>query len=203
MHAFDLAHLLDYFAHYGYWAVVAFLLLENMGLPIPGETALLAGSALAAQHRLNFEHVILVGIAASIAGDNIGYVIGRWGGRKLLHRYHTAFHIPSRLVEKAEGLIARHGAPIICIARFIAGLRMVAGPLAGMLGMRWTLFALCDLVGATVWVCTIATLGYSFGNRLPWLMHAMGHGGRILAAVGLVTLFVVWKIKQKRAQKTA
>ncbi len=198
MDAIDLPYLLEFFATYGYWVVVIALLLENMGLPIPGETALLVGSALAAQHRLNLEYLIVVGICAAVVGDNLGFALGRWGGRPLLNRYSAFFRISPRFIEDAERLIERHGAPLIGVSRFITGLRMLAGPLAGVLGMRWTVFSLSNVLGASVWVSTLSILGFLFANLLPWLVHVIGGSGVVLGVVAAVVALLAWKLARRR-----
>src|SRR5205807_2503410 len=101
--------LRGYLVHYGYWAVAAALLLENSGLPVPGETVLLLASFLAySEHRLHLPEVILVGVGAATVGDNIGFALGHYGGRRLLDRYSRAFRIRPEVIEKGERLFERH-----------------------------------------------------------------------------------------------
>ena len=142
--AFNL--LRDYLAHYGYWAVGATLLLENMGLPVPGETILLMASFLAySEHKLSLPYIILVGVCAATLGDNLGFAIGHYGGRPLLDRYQKTLRIRPNVIARGEELFARYGSATIFVARFIAGMRIIAGPLAGVLRMPWRRWRLAPL----------------------------------------------------------
>src|SRR3954451_4187429 len=156
---------------WGYWAVALGLLLENAGIPVPGETILIIASVVSYnQHEMHLPWIIVIGTAAATIGDNIGYWIGRRGGRPLLDRWKHFFHVSDRHVAKGEALIEKHGAVSIFIARFIAGARIFAGPLAGMLHMDWPKFALFNFLGALTWVTVIASLGYAFGSQLDRLL---------------------------------
>ena len=128
--------LRGYLTHYGYWAVGVALLLENAGLPVPGETILLLASFLAySEHKLGLPWIILVGVCAATLGDNLGFAIGYYGGRPLLERYQKTLRIRPKVIARGEELFARYGAITIFVARFIAGMRIIAGPLAGVLRM--------------------------------------------------------------------
>jgi membrane-associated protein len=176
--------------HYGYWAVAAALLLENAGLPVPGETILLMASFLSyTEHDLNLGWIMLVGTAAASLGDNLGFAIGHYGGAKFLERYRH-FKAGARAVGRGEKLFARYGAVTILFARFVFGMRIIAGPLAGVLRMPWKKFAIFNLLGATLWVTTISFVGYTFGSRWNLLVHfmkrfdlAVGFGFVIIVAV--------------------
>src|SRR5216683_5618010 len=135
-HIFDL--LRNALVQYGYWAVAVTLLLENTGLPLPGETILLLASFLAySEHSLRLPWIIAVGVCAATLGDNLGFAIGFYGGRRLLERYQKTLHIRPDVIARGEELFARYGAATIFVARFIAGMRIIAGPLAGVLRMSW------------------------------------------------------------------
>jgi membrane-associated protein len=163
-HIFEL--LRGFLLHYGYWAVAIALLLENTGLPVPGETILLLGSFLAfSQRQLQLPWIIVVGIASATLGDNIGFFVGLRGGRPLLNRYRQWFRISKEAIANGERVFQRYGPATIFFARFVAGLRVIAGPLAGILRMEWRRFAIYNFLGATVWVTVIATVGYVFGRH--------------------------------------
>src|SRR3954469_1077639 len=150
-HFFDL--LRQFFDAYGYWTLVVVLLLENAGVPLPGETTLLYASFLAYSEReLHLRYIILFGIIACTVGDNMGYAIGFRGGRPLLDRYRKFFRIRVRTIERGEQTFARYGPATVFFARFLFGMRIIAGPLAGVLRMPWRIFALYNFLGATVWV---------------------------------------------------
>src|SRR5260370_8456227 len=149
--------------HYGYWAVAGALLLENAGVPIPGETILLLASFLAySEHDLQLPWIIVIATIAATLGDNLGFALGYYGGRPLLARYQSLFRIPDKTVTRGEGLFARYGAATVFLARFVFGMRILAGPMAGTLRMAWRKFLLFNLLGATVWGTAISTVRYLF-----------------------------------------
>ncbi len=188
---FDL--LRGYLAHYGYWAVGAALLLENAGLPVPGETILLLASFLAySEHKLGLPYIILVGVCAATLGDNLGFAIGFYGGRPLLERYQKTLHIRPSVIARGEELFARYGSATIFVARFIAGLRIVAGPLAGVLRMSWRKFLLFNFLGAVVWVSVIASVGYLFGKHWEGLVDLVEDANIAIAIVVVVLAAVFW-----------
>jgi membrane-associated protein len=191
----------EFLAAYGYWAVAVSLLLENAGIPVPGETILILASAASfgSQH-LELHWIIVIGTVAATIGDNIGYWIGRKGGRILLERWKKFFHIKDSAIRSGEALLEKHGAFAIFIARFIAGARIFAGPLAGVLNMDWRRFALANFLGALVWVSVIATIGHLFGSQLDRLLALMERANWIiLIAVVVVGLYFWWR-KRRRAR---
>jgi membrane protein DedA with SNARE-associated domain len=192
-------HILDLLrgllVHYGYWAVAATLLLENAGVPVPGETILLLASFLAfSEHELQLGWIMVAGTVAATLGDNIGYALGRRGGRPLLERYRHVFHISTAAVARGERLFERYGSGTILFARFVFGMRVFAGPLAGVLRMPWKRFAVFNATGAALWVTAISLVGYSFGSRWNVLMHFMKRFDLALAtAFVLVAVFLWWR----------
>ena len=199
-HVFDL--LRDYLAHYGYWAVAAALLLENAGLPVPGETMLLLASFLAySEHHLRLPYIILVGVCAATLGDNIGFLLGHYGGEPLLERYRQVPRV-HRTLARAERLIQRYGSFAIFIARFIAGMRIIAGPLAGVLHMPWRKFVVFNFLGAAVWVTVISSVGYFFGRHWEELGRIMkGINAVVLLAAVLLVAFFWWRQRRKSADR--
>ncbi len=193
-------HLRWFFATFGYWAVVIVLLLENAGVPVPGETTLLFASFLAWEGELRLPWIIVFGIAACTAGDNLGYWIGMRGGRPLLERYKRLFRISDAKIEQAEGVFARYGAATVFFARFVFGLRIVAGPLAGVLRMPWRRFFLFNFFGATVWVTVIALVGFFFGRQWDTLVDYVGKANAIIGAVAVGV--VIWGIGRWRTKST-
>jgi len=184
---------------YGYWAVALGLVLENAGIPVPGETILILASVASYNtHELRLPWIIVVGTIAATTGDNIGYWIGRKGGRLLLERWKGFFHIRQSHIQAAEDLIQRHGAPAIFFARFIAGARIIAGPLAGVLCMKWPRFALFNFLGAVVWVSVIATLGYTFGSQVDRLLEWMKDVNWIALGVVLAVIIFFWWRRGRR-----
>lgn len=185
--------LANHFRQWGYWTVPVVLLLENAGVPVPGETVLLFASFLAYDEgNLRLPYLILLGIAACTVGDNLGYLIGRRGGRPLLDRYQHIFRIGDRTIRRGERLFERHGHIAIFFARFIFGLRIIAGPLAGVLRMPWRQFVLFNFLGAAVWVTAVSLAGYFFGSEWDTLVHVMGRVNLIIVILALAVVVFVW-----------
>lgn len=184
--------LRDAVVHYGYWAVGAALLLENTGIPVPGETILLLASFLAySQDELQLSWIIAIGIVAATIGDNLGFVAGYYGGRPLLERYQNIFRIKSATLLRGEKLFARYGAATVFFARFVFGMRILAGPMAGVLRMPWKKFLIFNFLGAALWVSVISCAGFLFGRHWDRLEDAIKRLdlavaiGAIMAIVGL------------------
>ncbi|MGA9511685.1 MAG: DedA family protein [Candidatus Sulfotelmatobacter sp.] len=190
-------HILDLLrgalVHYGYWAVAAVLLLENAGVPAPGETVLLLASFLAySQKELQLPWIIVLGTLAATVGDNLGYTLGSYGGRPLLERYRKLFHVSDGAIARGERLFQRYGPVTILFSRFVFGMRVIAGPMAGILRMRWKSFAVFNLVGAALWVSAISFAGYFFGGRWRMLIYYMKRFDQVLVAVFILFIAVVW-----------
>lgn len=186
--------------HYGYWAVAAGLLLENAGIPVPGETILLLASFLAySEHDLRLPWIIVVGAIAATLGDNLGFAIGYYGGRRLLERYRSLFRIQGKTVEHGEQLFAKYGPLTIFFARFVFGMRIIAGPLAGVLRMPWRRFLLFNFLGATVWVSVISGVGYLFGRHWDRLERVVKRFDIALAIAAALVAAVWWWRNRRRA----
>jgi len=193
-------HIRQLLVHWGYWGIAAFLLLENAGVPLPGETVLLLASVLAFKsHQLELRWIIVIGTIACTLGDNIGYAIGNAGGRPLLERWKSFFHVKDEHIHNAEELLHRYGPAAIFFARFIAGARIVAGPLAGVLRMHWKTFALFNFLGALTWVSVMASLGYLFGSQVDRLLSTLKQVELALLIVLLIAGAVyLWRRRKKR-----
>ena len=191
--------LREFVAEYGYWAVALALLCENAGIPVPGETTLLLASFLAySEHQLHLGWIIVVATCAATLGDNLGYAFGYYGGRPLLDRYQSVFRIPPATLKRGEKMFERYGAAAIFFARFIFGMRVFAGPLAGVLRMRWRTFTLFNFLGAAVWVTFIASAGYLFGQHWRSLVHALQRFNiAVLIVAVAVILFPWWRYRHR------
>ena len=194
--------LRGYFAVHGYWTVGLALLLENAGVPVPGETILLFASSLAhREHHLHLPLIILVGTVAATLGDNAGYWIGRRGGRPLLDRYQHIFRIRQSHIRHGERLFQDHGAKTVFFARFIFGMRIIAGPLAGVLCMEWRRFALFNFLGAATWVTTISLLGYIFSHAWERLLGFVKDANIAIGIVAVVVIaYFVWRRRREAAE---
>jgi membrane-associated protein len=183
---------------YGYWALALTLLLENAGVPLPGETILLLASFLAySERQLSLPWIMVVATVAATLGDNLGFAIGYHGGRPLLERYQTIFRIRDKTLTRGEELFARYGAATVLFARFVFGLRIIAGPLAGVLRMPWRKFLPFNVIGAAIWVVVISGLGYLFGEHWGQLERVVKHFNLLL---GLIVILVVafWWWRKRR-----
>ena len=180
---------------HGYPALFLLVALESAGIPLPGETALVAAAAFAASGHLSVYVVIATAAAAAILGDNAGYWIGRKGGVPLVQRYGRFLHVNDSRLGQAQKFFERHGSKTVFLGRFIALLRTWAALLAGVARMRYNVFMLYNALGGVVWATLFGTLGYLFGRNLPKLEHYIGNAS---LAVGLLialltAIFVTWR----------
>jgi membrane-associated protein len=184
--------------HYGYWAVGVTLLLENAGVPLPGETILLLASFLAySQHELQLPWIIVVATTAATLGDNLGFALGYYGGRPLLARYQSIFRIEDKTLARGESLFARYGAVTVFFARFVFGMRIIAGPMAGVLRMPWRKFLTFNFLGAAVWVTVISSAGYLFGQHWGRLERDIKRFD-VVVTIAVVLLAALWWWRSRR-----
>ena len=193
-----------YMLIYGYWAVFFGVMLENAGLPVPGETILLVGGYFAAVHsnEFNLFRVMATAAIGAVVGDNIGFAIGHHYGRGFLLKIGRFFFLTPKRFEHMENFFERHGNKTILVARFITGLRVFAALLAGASRkMPWRVFLAYNVAGAFLWAIIITLLGYLFGQSLPLLVKWVGRTGTILLIAIVVIAAVVWKIRRHRRDK--
>jgi membrane-associated protein len=193
--------LTDFFARYGYWVVFFGVMLENGGLPLPGETVLLFAGFLAYQGQIQLVWAIGVAIAGATLGDSLGYTLGRYGGNAFFDRYVKRFKFLARQFENAKALFLKHGHWAVFTGRFITGLRVFAGPLAGLFKMPYLRFFLFNFTGAVVWATAIGCVGFLFGNSWNDLAHVVKDFHRVtlglVAVLALVGLIVYLKRRAK------
>ena len=186
------AHLAPVLDHYGYVAVGALILLEDFGVPAPGETILIAAAVYAGAGQLNVVAVGVIGLAAAVLGDNIGFAIGVFGGRPLALRYGRYVFLTEARLDRAHRLFSRHGGKIVTVARFIEGLRQVNGIIAGISDMPWRRFIVFNVIGATAWVAVWLTIGYVAGAHLESIYRTFTryqlYAGLAIALLILVAL---------------
>jgi membrane protein DedA with SNARE-associated domain len=171
----------------GYGALFALVFAESAGVPVPGETSLLAAGALAGSGHLLLPLVIGVGALAAILGDNLGYWIGRRGGRAVLLRDGRFAHHRRRAVAKGDAFFARHGAKTVFLGRWVPGVRVVAAVLAGASAMPWRTFLVYNATGALVWAAGISCIAALFGvaGAATWMAVTFG-AALAVAAVAAV-----------------
>jgi len=190
-----------FFQSYGYWVVFFGIMLENAGLPVPGETVLLFAGFLAFHGQLHLSRAILTAIAGATIGDSLGYAIGHFGGTALVRRLRGRFLMSARHYDRAQALVLKHGHWAVFVARFITGLRVLAGPFAGAFLMPYPRFLLFNFSGAVVWAITIGCAGFLFGSnwgRLVRLVKAADLVILALVALGAVVAGVVYARRQKK-----
>ena len=171
----------------GYPLLFALVMAESSGVPIPGETALIAAAVLASQGKLKIEFVIPIAAAAAIVGDNIGYLIGRKGGRWLLERPGAFRGQRLRVLETGEPFFEQHGPKAVFFGRFILGLRVWASWLAGATHMRWHSFLLWNALGGICWASAIGLLAYFLGHSAGKAIEAFGIYGLVAVLLAVAS----------------
>jgi len=186
--------------HYGVWAIGLLIMLEDFGIPVPGETILIAGAVYAGAGRLNVLAVGVVGFIAAIIGDNIGFAIGHFGGRALALRWGKYVFLTEERLNKAEDFFDRRGAIVITFARFVEGLRQANGIIAGITGMHWLRFLIFNAIGAALWVGTWVSLGYLAGNHIGTIYHyiTLYSYYALIALAVLIVGYIVWRLRRRR-----
>jgi len=190
-------HLIE---SYGYAIVVVLVFAEGVGLPLPGETALLTAAAVAAQsHRLSIVGVIIASCLGAAGGGVGGYWIGKSRGLAFLEHRGRFIGITKQRIGRARKFFTEHGPKAVFFARFIAILRMFAGLLAGVTNMRLGTFMLWNALGAITWSILFGALGYVFGNNLPRLEHLVGRTSLIAFVVVVLVGIIVWHHRCSRS----
>jgi membrane-associated protein len=179
---------------FGYPLLFALVGAESSGLPVPGETALLAAAVLAAQGRLSIVLVIVTAAAGAIVGDNVGYLIGRSGLRRVLERPGWFEGRRRSLLREGEEFFARNGGKAVFLARWVTGIRVVIAWLAGAERMPWPRFALWNAAGGIAWATSVGLLAYLLGSASSNLVVDFGFVGAAVAAVSGAT----WVVRRRR-----
>jgi membrane protein DedA with SNARE-associated domain len=185
-------------SHIGYPLLFLVVMAESSGVPVPGETGLIAAGVLASKGTVQIELVIPIAAAAAIIGDNIGYVIGRRGGRWLLER-PGRFHAQRlKALENGEAFFERHGPKAVFFGRFLLGLRVWASWLAGATHMHWRSFVFWNACGGICWATAIGLLAYFVGHAAGNAIQIFGLFGLVAAVVAVVIVFVLHRRHQQR-----
>jgi membrane protein DedA with SNARE-associated domain len=181
----SVSHLLT---TYGYYAVFALIALESLGIPLPGETMLIAaGTYAGTSHKLSIWVIFLVAAAAAIIGDNIGFMIGHKGGYRLLRRYGHVVRLDESRIKVARYIFDRHGGKVVFFGRFVSVLRTYAAFLAGTSRMRWPKFLVYNATGGVLWAAIYAFVAYAAGHalsRASGTITLVLAGGAVIAVVG-------------------
>ncbi|MEM9904304.1 MAG: DedA family protein [Cyanobacteria bacterium P01_D01_bin.44] len=189
---------------YGYWAVFFGIMLENMGLPLPGETVTLVGGFLAGGGELAYGWVLTCAIAGATLGDNFGYWLGFYGGWPLLQRLGKLFRLEESKLVKVREQFSENADKAVILGRFVALLRIFAGPLAGIARMPYWKFLLCNLLGATLWATIMVSLAFFVGRLIPLAtLVASVAQFTVLALVAVIAWVVLaWWLDARQSAKT-
>jgi membrane protein DedA with SNARE-associated domain len=196
-----LATFLDVAETIGYPLMFVLVAIETMGVPVPGETALITAAIVASRGRLQIELVIAYAAAAAIIGDNIGFAIGRRLGRRLLTAPGPLLHHRRRVIAIGEPFFDRHGPKAVFLGRWVTGLRITAAWMAGVTRMSWPTFLFWNALGGIAWATSIALAAYFVGHSAEKFIHVAGIGGAVVVVVGGIALWFVLRWRRRRAEE--
>jgi membrane protein DedA with SNARE-associated domain len=192
----SISHLLT---TYGYYALFAVVAAESLGIPVPGETMLIAaGTYAGTTHKLSIWVIFFVAAAAAIIGDNIGFLIGQKGGYRLVRRYGARVRLDESKVKVARYIFDRHGGKVVFFGRFVSVLRTYAAFLAGTIRMRWPKFLVYNASGGVVWAAVYAFASYTVGKTLARVTGTITWALVGAAVVGAIGGFLVIRRQSQR-----
>lgn len=197
------AHLAEWLATWGYLGIFLCVFVGNLGVPVPEETVLLAAGFLSAEGVLDVRTVFVVAVVSAVFGDNCGYALGRTGGQRLLDRLSGTSGFIKRRYLRFKDFFQLHGNKTVFLARFIAGLRFVAGPMAGAAGMPFWRFFGWNVLGALVWCAAMVAIGHLIGDQWDYVAGLTHRAGRWLALAVILTAaaayFIWWRERNSPA----
>jgi membrane protein DedA with SNARE-associated domain len=195
---------MDLLATYGYAAVFLFIAIESTGIPFPGETMLITAAIYAGHtHRLNIVLVIAFTAAGAIIGDNLGYVVGRSGGYRLLRRYGRFIRLDEKRLKLGQYLFLQHGGKVVFFGRFVSILRAYAAFLAGTNRMPWWRFLVFNAAGGIVWATLIGTGAYVLGTQIHNLTRTAAIVGGVFAVIAIVAFLLFLRRNEERLMAEA
>ena len=186
------------FTNYGYWVIFFGVMLENAGLLIPGETVLLYAGYLCFHGQLDLTRVMIVSSVGASVGDNLGYLLGRRFGFPLLNRYRKGFLGKFLRYDRAQQLFLRHSNWAVFTGRFITGLRVFAGPFAGIFRMPYRRFIFFDTLGAVLWGIGITLIGYAIGDWRHIVEFITRSNRIILGVVLMIVTVLILRARRRR-----
>ncbi|MBI2865381.1 MAG: DedA family protein [Chloroflexi bacterium] len=197
--------LANYLDRWGYWAEFFVVMLQNAGVPMPGETVLLAAGWAAGRGLLQLQYVIVFGFVGAALGDNLAYWVGAKGGRPLLLRFGKRFSITEARLATVEVAMLRHSNWVVFLGSFTSVFRVLAGPVAGMIRMPYHRYLLFDSLGVAIWVSGVSVLGYLFGDQWDTLVAVLGRFSTVTAILAVILvagwlLFRLWRKQQMAAE---
>jgi membrane protein DedA with SNARE-associated domain len=180
-----------FFETYGYWAVAIFVGLESIGIPLPGETILIVAAAYAGSHDVNIAWVIAAAAAGAIIGDNIGYIVGRELGFRVLLRFGNYIGMNEGRIKLGQYLFMRHGSKVVFFGRFVAVLRFLAAFLAGVNRTPWPRFLAANAAGGILWATAVGIAAYTAGEGIHRVKGPLGLAVLMLAVVTLIGMLIL------------
>ncbi len=192
-----LSAIVDIPANVGYTVVFALIAVETMGIPVPGETALIAAALLAHDGQMDIVTLCLLASAAAIIGDNIGFAIGRQGGRRLLERPGPFYHARLRALAFGEPFFARHGPKAVFLGRWVSGLRIASAWLAGMNRMAWPTFLFWNALGGIAWAVTVGLSAFFLGAAGERLITSAGAAAAVAVGLAAAVLFLGARLRRR------
>jgi membrane protein DedA with SNARE-associated domain len=186
---------------YGLVFLFGIVCLESAGAWLPGETALIAAAIYASNGHLSITGVIAVAAAAAIIGDNIGYWLGREGGRRLLYRYAILARFTDRVMPPAERFFQRHGGKAVFFARFFGGVRVTGAWMAGITRMTWWKFLFWNAAGGIVWAIGVGVIAFYGGHAAADVIEKYGLYGGIAVVVIVVLGLIALHVLRRRVEE--
>jgi membrane protein DedA with SNARE-associated domain len=188
----------NFFTSHGLPLLFVVVMIESFGVPLPGETALIAFGVLASQGHYSIVLVIAVAAAGAIVGDNLGYVIiGRWGGRNLLERWGPLRRFSQRYLPPTERLMEKHGDKVVFFGRFVTVLRYTAAWVAGIAGMPWRKFLFWNAAGGICWATLVGLVSYYAGNAAADAIQRYGIYAAVVIGFAALVFFVITHFGKK------
>jgi membrane protein DedA with SNARE-associated domain len=201
---FSVSNLPDLIASYGCWAIALIVTLESMGVPLPGETMLIAAAIYAAKSgQIHIATLIGSAAAGAILGDNIGYWLGRKFGYPLVVRYGRFVRLSEPRIKLGQYLFMRYGGRIVFLGRFVAAIRTFGALLAGINYMDWNRFLVANAAGGITWAAVYGLGGYLVGDRIHDLLGPLAFGLFAAVLVAMVAIFLFFRSHEKRLQAEA
>lgn len=191
-----MTHLLEWLGRFGYLGVALGVFLESAGVPVPGEAVLLAAAFGAARGALDLPGVIATAALASALGDNLGFAVGRRLGREWLERHGRRFLLTPERLAQVDGFFTRHGPLAVALARFVAGVRVVAAFTAGTSRMAWRTFVPYNALGAAAWATLVGLVGFAIGRGYTQVGRWFGHAGLVLGVGVPAALLATWLLRR-------
>jgi membrane protein DedA with SNARE-associated domain len=181
-----------FFTSHGLPLLFAVVMIESFGVPLPGETALIAFAVLASQGHYSIAWVIAIAAAGAIIGDNLGYwLIGRYGGRALFERWGPLRRYSERVLPPAERLMARRGGIVVFFGRFVSVLRYTVAWVAGLGRMPWWRFLFWNALGGICWATAVGLIAYYAGNAAAAAIQRYGiYAAAVIAVAALLGWFL-------------